>query len=76
MLFPLGASAPGAAAAASGNSTVIEQAMTVVGWLSSAEHFEQLINGLVTTRGLAYFAFMIGAFLVATKTAIESVRWR
>jgi ABC-2 type transport system permease protein len=45
-------------------------------WLSSSGHFEGLLSGLVDTRDLAYFAFMIGAFLVLTKMAVESVRWR
>jgi ABC-2 type transport system permease protein len=45
-------------------------------WLSSADHFEDLLKGLVDTRSLAYFGFMIGAFLLLTKAAVESVRWR
>ena len=31
---------------------------------------------LVDTRSLAYFAFVIGTFLLLTKAAVESVRWR
>ena len=61
--------AGGAAAAGSGLSDVMR-------WLSSADHFEELTKGLVDTRTLAYFAFMIGTFLLLTKTAVESVRWR
>jgi ABC-2 type transport system permease protein len=45
-------------------------------WLSSADHFEDLLKGLVDTRALAYFAFVIGTFLLLTKAAVESVRWR
>jgi len=45
-------------------------------WLSSAGHFEDLMKGLVDTRALAYFGFMIGTFLLLTKTSVESVRWR
>ena len=45
-------------------------------WLSSADHFEELVKGLVDTRELAYFAFVIGTFLLLTKAAVESVRWR
>jgi len=45
-------------------------------WLSSSDHFEDLVRGLVDTRSLAYFAFMIGTFLVLTKASVESVRWR
>ena len=53
------------------------------GWLSGAlryvstgPHFEELVKGLVDTSDLAYFAVMIGGFLLLTKTAVESVRWR
>jgi ABC-2 type transport system permease protein len=45
-------------------------------WLSTGDHFEPLIKGLVDTRDLAYFAVMIGSFLLLTNAAVESVRWR
>ena len=45
-------------------------------WLSTAEHFESMVMGLVDTKDLAYFAVMAIVFLVLAKTAIESVRWR
>jgi ABC-2 type transport system permease protein len=45
-------------------------------WLSVQLHFDPLLNGLVDTADLAYFAVMIGSFLVITKAAVESVRWR
>jgi ABC-2 type transport system permease protein len=61
--------AGGAAAAASWVSDLLR-------WLSSADHFEDLMKGLLDTRSLAYFGFMIGAFLLLTKAAVESVRWR
>jgi len=35
-----------------------------------------MVKGLVTTADLAYFAVMIGSFLLLTRTAVESVRWR
>ena len=61
--------AGGAAAAGSGFSDLLR-------WLSSADHFEDLMKGLVDTRSLAYFGFMIGTFLLLTKASVESVRWR
>jgi ABC-2 type transport system permease protein len=61
--------AGGAAAAGGGVSDLLR-------WLSSADHFEDLMKGLVDTRALAYFAFVIGTFLLLTKAAVESVRWR
>jgi ABC-2 type transport system permease protein len=76
----VGELAPVASQAAAGSSetvqAVVETGTRAVRWLSSAEHFDQLAGGLVTTRALAYFAFVVAAFLVVTKTAIESVRWR
>jgi len=45
-------------------------------YLSVQLHFDPLLNGLVDTADLAYFAVMIGSFLVITKAAVESVRWR
>jgi ABC-2 type transport system permease protein len=61
--------AGGAAAAGSQMSDLLR-------WLSSSDHFEDLMKGLVDTRSLAYFAFVIGTFLLLTKAAVESVRWR
>ena len=45
-------------------------------YLSTAAHLEELVKGLVDSSDLAYFAVMIGSFLVLTKAAVESVRWR
>ena len=61
--------AGGAEAAASGASDLLR-------WLSSSEHFEDLMKGLVDTRALVYFGFMIASFLLLTKASVESVRWR
>lgn len=48
----------------------------VLRYLSAAAHFDQLLTGLVDTADLAYFAMMIGIFLLLTKASVESVRWR
>jgi ABC-2 type transport system permease protein len=45
-------------------------------YLSTDVHLEELVKGLVDSADLAYFAVMIGVFLVLTKVAVESVRWR
>lgn len=45
-------------------------------WLSTGDHFQQLLKGLVDTADLAYFVVMIGSFLLLTKASVESVRWR
>lgn len=45
-------------------------------YLSTDVHLEELVKGLVDSSDLAYFAVMIGSFLVLTKAAVESVRWR
>jgi ABC-2 type transport system permease protein len=48
----------------------------VLKWMSTGEHFDQMRQGLVDTTDLAYFAVIIGSFLVLTKASVESVRWR
>ncbi len=45
-------------------------------WMATAEHVQPLLEGLVDTRNLVYFAVMAGSFLLLTKAAVESVRWR
>jgi ABC-2 type transport system permease protein len=45
-------------------------------YLSSADHFEQLVKGLVSTRDVVYFGVIIASFLLLTKAVVESVRWR
>jgi ABC-2 type transport system permease protein len=45
-------------------------------WLSTGEHFQQLLKGLVDTADLAYFAVVIGSMLLLTRATVESVRWR
>jgi len=45
-------------------------------WVGTMEHFDRLVTGLVETRDLAYFGVVVAIFLVLTKTALESVRWR
>ncbi|MGI9432714.1 MAG: ABC transporter permease subunit [Myxococcota bacterium] len=63
----------GAAGGALGGESLVSSGMR---YLASAEKFENMIKGLVDTRDLAYFAFLIATSLVLTKTTIESVRWR
>jgi len=53
-----------------------ESVAAVFRWLSTGAHFDELAKGLVDTADLAYFAVMIGVFLVMTKAVVESVRWR
>jgi ABC-2 type transport system permease protein len=45
-------------------------------YLATQLHFEPLLQGLVDTADLAYFAVVIGSCLVVTKAVVESVRWR
>jgi len=45
-------------------------------WLSTAEHFESMLMGLIDTKHVAYFAAVVAASLIVTKAAVESVRWR
>ncbi|MDH3686626.1 MAG: hypothetical protein OEP95_10385, partial [Myxococcales bacterium] len=63
----------GAAGGALGGESLVSSGMR---YLASAEKFENMVKGLVDTRDLAYFVFLIATSLVLTKTTIESVRWR
>ena len=47
-----------------------------MGWVSTGRHAERLLTGLVDTSDLAYFALVTSAFLLLTRAAVESVRWR
>lgn len=48
----------------------------VLQWLSTSSHLDNLVAGLLDTADLVYFAVVIGSFLLMTKAAVESVRWR
>src|SRR5690606_6827249 len=61
---------------AAGGAMSSERVAGVLRWLSSAEHFESMVMGLVDSRHVAYFAAMIAGSLIVTKAAVESVRWR
>ncbi len=45
-------------------------------WISTGVHLQPMLQGLVDTKDLVYFAVMIGSFLLLTKASVESVRWR
>jgi ABC-2 type transport system permease protein len=45
-------------------------------YIATGFHFERLLEGVVDTSDLAYFVVVIGSFLLLTKTAVESARWR
>jgi ABC-2 type transport system permease protein len=47
-----------------------------VRYISTAPHFEALLNGVVDTVDLVYFAVVIAICAVLSKAALESVRWR
>ena len=61
---------------AAGGAVSGEGISGVLRWLSTAEHFESMLMGLVDTKDLAYFGAMTAAFVILTKAAVESVRWR
>ena len=45
-------------------------------WLATGVHLQPLLQGMVDTADLAYFAVLIGTMLLLTKASVESVRWR
>jgi ABC-2 type transport system permease protein len=61
---------------AAGGAVANDAVGSTLRWLSTAEHFESLVMGLVDTKDVAYFAAIVAAFLILTKATVESVRWR
>ena len=45
-------------------------------WIATGYHFERLLQGVVDTADIAYFAVVTGVFLVLAKATLESARWR
>lgn len=45
-------------------------------WLSTGSHIDRMLQGLIDTSDLAYYAITSAAFLLLAKTVIESARWR
>ncbi len=48
----------------------------IVRWMSTGSHVERMLKGLIDTADLVYFVVASGAFLLLSKTVIESARWR
>ena len=48
----------------------------VVRWMSTGSHVERMLQGLIDTADLAYYVIASAAFLLLSKTVIESARWR
>lgn len=45
-------------------------------YISTGQHFETMLTGLIDTADLTYFFVVIGICLVLAKTSLESARWR
>jgi hypothetical protein len=45
-------------------------------WLSTGSHIDRMLQGLIDTSDLAYYAITSAGFLLLAKTVIESARWR
>jgi ABC-2 type transport system permease protein len=54
----------------------VEGVGEVFRWLSSEEHSMNLMEGLVDSADLVYFVVIIGSFLLMTRAAVDSSRWR
>jgi hypothetical protein len=48
----------------------------VVRWMATGSHVDRMLQGLIDTSDLAYYAVASAIFLVLAKTVIESARWR
>ena len=45
-------------------------------YVATGSHFETLLSGVVDTSDLVYFGVVTGSFLLLTRAAVESARWR
>ena len=48
----------------------------VVQWMATGSHVDRMLQGLVDTADLAYFAIASAVFLLLARAVIESARWR
>jgi ABC-2 type transport system permease protein len=48
----------------------------IIKYLSITEHFQEMLQGLIDTRDLVYFATILIVALFLTHRSVESVRWR
>ena len=48
----------------------------ILRYLSVTDHFSELVQGVIDTRALVYFASLIGLALFLTMRSVESLRWR
>jgi ABC-2 type transport system permease protein len=62
--------------AAAGADAASSPIVSGLGWVATGRHTERLLTGIVDTADLAYFAIVVAAFLLLTKTSVESARWR
>ncbi len=77
ILLVLGVLLPFIADAGSAGGLGVASRLTdALGWVATGRHTERLLGGLVDTADLAYFGLVTVAFLLLTRTAVESARWR
>jgi ABC-2 type transport system permease protein len=50
--------------------------VSAIGWVATGRHAERMLSGVVDTADVAYFVIVTAAFLLMTKTSVQSVRWR
>jgi ABC-2 type transport system permease protein len=48
----------------------------VLRYLGIRAHFEQMLQGVIATPDLGYFAIVIVFFVTLSRTSVESLRWR
>lgn len=48
----------------------------IIKYLSITDHFQEMLQGLIDTRDLVYFATLLIVALFLTHRSVESVRWR
>jgi len=56
--------------------TVSGTSGAIIKYLSITDHFQEMLQGLIDTRDLVYFATVLIVALFLTHRSVESVRWR
>lgn len=61
----------------SGSGIASDSAMAeVIRWMATGSHVDRMLQGLIDSSDLAYYAVASAIFLLLAKTVIESARWR
>ena len=53
-----------------------EPVASILRYVSVTEHFSEMVQGIIDTKSLIYFASMVVGWMFLTQRSVESIRWR